>query len=128
MKFSGFIFAAQDRHSQEDRYDFLFRVARYLDENDFEALWTPERHFQEFGGSFPNPAVLSAALAAVTRRLKLRAGSVVVPHHHPVRIAEEWALVDQISKGRVGVCFATGWHKRDFVFYPENYACRREIT
>jgi len=128
MKFSGFVFAAEDQYAHAERYAFLFEVAEYLDRNGFTALWTPERHFQEFGGSFPNPAVLSAALAARTQRLQLRAGSVVAPHHHSVRIAEEWALVDQISKGRAGVCFATGWHKRDFVFYPENYENRKALT
>jgi natural product biosynthesis luciferase-like monooxygenase protein len=128
MKFSGFVFAAEDHYSHPERYAFLFEVAEYLDRNGFTALWTPERHFQEFGGSFPNPAVLSAALAARTQRLQLRAGSVVAPHHHSVRIAEEWALVDQLSKGRAGICFATGWHKRDFVFYPENYQDRKELT
>ncbi|WP_313918312.1 MupA/Atu3671 family FMN-dependent luciferase-like monooxygenase [Tahibacter sp.] len=128
MKFSGFVFAAEDNYAHAERYAFLFKVAEYLDQNGFTALWTPERHFQEFGGSFPNPAVLSAALAARTNQLQIRAGSVVAPHHHSVRIAEEWALVDQISKGRAGVCFATGWHKRDFVFYPENYEKRKEVT
>lgn len=128
MKFSGFVFAAEDQYSHAERYEFLFQVAEYLDQNGFEALWTPERHFQEFGGCFPNPAVLSAALAGRTQRLQLRAGSVVAPHHHAVRIAEEWALVDQLSKGRAGVCFAAGWHKRDFVFYPENYENRKNLT
>lgn len=127
MKFSGFVFAAEDRYSHAERYAFLYDVASYLDRNGFEALWTPERHFQEFGGCFPNPAVLSAALAARTQRLKLRAGSVVAPHHHPVRIAEEWALVDQLSGGRAGICFATGWHKRDFVFYPDNFQDRKAL-
>lgn len=126
MKFSGFIFAAEDQHTQQERYNFIFKIARYLDENNYTALWTPERHFQKFGGSFPNPSVLSAALAATTSKLQIRAGSVVAVHHHAVRIAEEWALVDQISQGRTGVCFAAGWHMRDFVFYPENYQNRKE--
>lgn len=127
MKFSAFIFAAEDDVPQQERYSFILETARYLDAHGYEAIWTPERHFQEFGGSFPNPAVLSAALAAVTRRLGLRAGSVVAPHHHPVRIAEEWALVDQLSQGRAGICLAAGWHKRDFVFYPDNFERRKSV-
>jgi natural product biosynthesis luciferase-like monooxygenase protein len=127
MKFSAFIFAAEDDVPQQMRYSFILDTARYLDVHGYEAIWTPERHFQEFGGSFPNPAVLSAALAAVTQRLGLRAGSVVAPHHHPVRIAEEWALVDQLSQGRAGICLAAGWHKRDFVFYPNNFERRKAV-
>ncbi|MCW5249583.1 MupA/Atu3671 family FMN-dependent luciferase-like monooxygenase [Streptomyces sp. SHP 1-2] len=126
--FSVYFFSSDDRNAAGDRYRFILDVARYLDDRGFLAIWTPERHFQEFGGSFPNPSVLSAALATVTRNLRLRAGSVVLPHHHPVRVAEEWALVDQLSGGRAGICLATGWHKGDFVFHPDLYEDRREYT
>jgi len=128
MDFSVYFFSANDQADFGARYRFILEVARYIDSNGFKALWTPERHFQEFGGSFPNASVLSAALAMVTQNIELRAGSVVVPHHHPARIAEEWALVDQLSNGRVGLCLATGWHRGDFIFYPDNYASRRELT
>lgn len=126
--FSVYFFSSNDRNGFGDRYRFILDVARFIDERGFRAIWTPERHFQEFGGSFPNPSVLSAALAVTTRNLHLRAGSVVLPHHHPVRVAEEWALVDQLSGGRVGICLATGWHKGDFVFHPDLYDNRREYT
>ncbi|WP_428239492.1 MupA/Atu3671 family FMN-dependent luciferase-like monooxygenase [Gynuella sp.] len=128
MEFSGFVFSAEDSFSVQQRYRFITDAARYLDEHGYQALWTPERHFQEFGGSFPNPSVLSAALAQATTRLHLRSGCVVLPHHHPVRVAEEWAMVDQLSNGRTGVGIASGWHKRDFVFFPENYQDRKAIT
>ncbi|MDC0708553.1 LLM class flavin-dependent oxidoreductase [Stigmatella sp. ncwal1] len=128
MDFSVYFFSANDQADFGARYRFILEVAKYVDRNNFKAIWTPERHFQEFGGSFPNPAVLSAALAVTTQNIQLRAGSVVVPHHHPARIAEEWALVDQLSQGRVGLCLATGWHRGDFIFYPENYTNRRDWT
>jgi natural product biosynthesis luciferase-like monooxygenase protein len=89
------------------------------------AVWTPERHFHPFGGLYPNPAVTGAAVAAVTERVGIRAGSVVAPLHHPVRIAEEWSVVDNLSRGRVGVSFASGWHAVDFVLRPENYPDRK---
>ncbi|MEV8129127.1 MupA/Atu3671 family FMN-dependent luciferase-like monooxygenase [Streptomyces sp. NPDC085944] len=128
MDFSIYFFAANDEHPFGERYRFILDVARAIDSLGFKAIWTPERHFQEFGGSFPNPSVLSAALAVSTERLELRAGSIVLPHHHPVRVAEEWALVDQLSQGRTGLCVATGWHSGDFVFYPDNFDRRREAA
>lgn len=128
MDFSVYFFAANDTYGFDERYAFILDVARFADRHGFRAVWTPERHFQEFGGSFPNPSVLSAAIAAVTERVELRAGSVVLPHHHPVRVAEEWALVDQLSGGRVGLCLATGWNKADFVFFPDRYDSRRDYT
>jgi natural product biosynthesis luciferase-like monooxygenase protein len=126
--FSLFYFASADSQNKEDRYRLLFEGAKFADTRGFEAVWTPERHFHSFGGLFPNPSVMSSALAAVTERIKIRAGSVVLPLHHPIRVAEEWALVDNISGGRVGIAFASGWHADDFVFFPNAYADRKERT
>ena len=111
----------------EDRYKLLMEGAKFADEHDFTAVWTPERHFHAFGGLYSNPALTSAALATITKRVQMRAGSVVLPLHHPIRVAEEWAFVDNISNGRIGVSFASGWHADDFVFAPENYADRKQL-
>src|SRR5262249_39517333 len=62
-----------------------------------------------------------------TTRVRLRAGSVVLPLHHPIRVAEEWSVVDNLSSGRVDVAFASGWHAEDFAFCPADYAARRDI-
>ena len=105
-----------------DPYELLFAGAEFAEANGFNALWTPERHFGDFGGYYPNPAVTSAALAARTSRVQLRAGSCVMPLHDPIRVAEEWAVVDNLSNGRVGVSFASGWMPNDFVLKPENFA------
>lgn len=112
---------------REDKYDLLLEGARFADRNGFSAIWVPERHFHSFGGFSPNPAVVAAALARETEHVHLRAGSVAVPLHHPIRVAEEWAVVDNLSKGRVGISFASGWHPNDFVFAPEAYEQRREV-
>ncbi|MGC5032499.1 MupA/Atu3671 family FMN-dependent luciferase-like monooxygenase [Micromonospora sp. DT229] len=128
MDFSLFYFASDERDAGHDRYRMLLDGARFADERGFTAVWTPERHFHPFGAIYPNPAVTAAAVAAVTRRVAVRAGSVVAPLHHPLRIAEEWAMVDNLSGGRAGVSFASGWHAVDFALRPENYQTRRELT
>jgi natural product biosynthesis luciferase-like monooxygenase protein len=124
MEFSLFFFADSGAGGT-DGYRLLMDSARFADANGFSAVWTPERHFHSFGGLYPNPAVTGAAIAAVTERVGIRAGSVVAPLHHPVRIAEEWSVVDNLSNGRVGVSFASGWHAVDFVLRPENYQDRK---
>ena len=126
MDFSLFYFSSAD-HQSVSKYDLLIDGAKFADENGFAAIWTPERHFHEFGGLFPNPSVTSAALAMITQRLKLRAGSVVATLHNPLRIAEEWSVVDNLSNGRVGVAFASGWQVNDFVLSKGNYADRTRI-
>ena len=127
MDFSLFYFASKDNVSQADTYQLLLDSVRYADEHGFSAVWTPERHFHAFGGLYPNPSVMSAALATITSRIALRAGSVVLPLHNPVRVAEEWSLVDNLSGGRVGISFASGWHAHDFVLAPDNYQRRKEV-
>jgi len=126
IDFSLFYFAAAEG-SQGDLYRLLLEGAKFADSHGFTAVWTPERHFHEFGGLYPNPSITGAALAGVTERVQIRAGSVVLPLHNPIRVAEEWALVDNLSHGRIGVSFASGWHVNDFVLAPETYANRKEV-
>lgn len=127
MRFSIFFFSHDGSNHSADKYRLLLESARYVDERGFNAVWTPERHFQDFGGLYPNPSVLAAALAMITSRVRLRSGSVVLPLHNPIRVAEEWAVVDNLSSGRVELAFASGWHPGDFVLSPGNFANRREI-
>jgi natural product biosynthesis luciferase-like monooxygenase protein len=127
IDFSLFFFSADGTATNEDRYNFLQECARFADRNGFSAVWTPERHFQTFGGLYPNPSVLSAALAMITERVQIRAGSLVLPLHNPVRVAEDWALVDNLSHGRTAISFATGWHEHDYVIAPANFEDRREL-
>ncbi|MBC7171944.1 MAG: LLM class flavin-dependent oxidoreductase, partial [Polyangiaceae bacterium] len=102
------------------KYRLLLEGARFADAHGFNAVWTPERHFHAFGGPYPNPSVTGAAVAAVTDRVEVRAGSCVLPLHHPARVAEEWAVIDNLSNGRVGLAFASGWMPEDFLLRPEN--------
>ena len=127
VQFSLFFFSDDGSKDSADKYRLLLDAAKYADENGFVAVWTPERHFQDFGGLYPNPSTLGAALAMITRRIQIRAGSVALPLHNPIRVAEEWSVVDNLSHGRVAVSFASGWHPEDFVLSPDNYGGRREI-
>lgn len=127
ITFSLFYFASDEGEHAEDKYRLLIEGAKFGDQNGFEAVWTPERHFHAFGGLYPNPAVASAALAAITKHLAIRCGSCVLPLHHPIRVAEDWSLVDNLSRGRVGIAFAAGWHARDFVLRPETFADRKNV-
>lgn len=127
LAFSLFYFAADEAARGQSKYELLLEGAKFADTHGFEAVWTPERHFHQFGGLYPNPAITSAALATVTKRIRLRAGSVVLPLHDPIRVAEEWSVVDNLSAGRVEISFASGWHSNDFVLAPKRFADRRDL-
>lgn len=119
MEFSVYYWGNDDLPGPS-KYELLLEGAKFADANGFCAVWTPERHFHAFGGPYPNPSVTGAAAAAVTKNIGVRAGSIVAPLHHPARIAEEWAIIDNLTNGRAGLAFASGWQPDDFVLRPEN--------
>lgn len=128
MEFSLLYFANREVKDPPQEYALLLEAARFADTHDFTALWMPERHFHPFGGAYPNPALAAAALATVTERIRLRAGSVVLPLHDPLTVVEDWAFVDNLSGGRVDLALATGWNANDFVLAPERYTDRRRFV
>ena len=119
MEFSLYYWGNDDGTGR-DKYKSLLEGAQFADTHGFCAVWTPERHFHAFGGPYPNPSVTGAAVAAVTQNLAVRAGSCVAPLHHTARIAEEWAVIDNLTNGRAGLAIASGWQPDDFVLRPEN--------
>lgn len=119
MDFSLYYWGNDDGRGR-DKYRTLLKGAKFADQNGFVAVWTPERHFHAFGGPYPNPSVTGAAVAGATQNIGVRAGSCVAPLHHTARIAEEWAVIDNLTNGKAGMAIASGWQPDDFVLRPEN--------
>ena len=76
------------------------------DQMGFDAVWFVEHHFLTTFSSSPCPEVIFGALSRLTKNIRLGFGVVILPYHHPVRVAERVAMVDQLSNGRVE--FGTG--------------------
>ena len=127
ISFGLIFFSSNEAPFGNDKYQLVIESSRYADAHGFSSVWIPERHFTKDGWLYPNPVVLQAALARETKQIALRAGSVVLPLHNPIRVAEEWAMVDNLSNGRVGLSFASGWHPNDFALFPEHYSNRNEV-
>ncbi|AEI67137.1 hybrid non-ribosomal peptide synthetase/type I polyketide synthase [Corallococcus macrosporus] len=127
LDFSLSYFANDEDSLGEEKYELLLEGAKFADAHGFSAVWTPERRFHSFGGLYPQPSVVGGALAMLTRRVQIRAGSVVLPLHDPIEVAEQWSVVDNLSRGRVGLSFATGWHANDFSLSPGTFDRRREV-
>src|SRR5580692_12508021 len=121
-----FFFSADSAEQPGNKYQMLLESAKFADEHGCTAVWTPERHFQRFGGLYGSPSVTGAALSVLTKRIGIRAGSVVFPLQNPLRVAEEWAMIDNLSNGRVALAAASGWHVNDFVLSPGTYQNRYE--
>jgi natural product biosynthesis luciferase-like monooxygenase protein len=127
MEFSLFFFDGDGSGQGRNRYRLLIDSAKFADAHGFSAVWTPERHFHAFGGLYPSPALTSAALAMVTKQVQLRAGSAVLPLHDPVRLTEEWSVVDNLSNGRIAIAIAPGWTVDDFVLSRDKHSNRRAV-
>ncbi len=67
----------------------------------YETVWLTEHHFDVYGGTVPNPAVLGALIAARTRRIRIGTAVTVLPLHNPLSVAEDFAMLDVISGGRL---------------------------
>lgn len=86
----------------------------------FDSLWVTEHHFRTFGGMMPSPTVILAAAAQRTQRMQLGAAVSILPMHNPLRIAEEFAMVDQLSNGRVLFGAGRGMHPADYTVMGAN--------
>jgi len=101
-----------------DRYlgNVLDMVA-LAEELGFEGFWFTEHHFLPYGGPIPNPAVMMAAAAARTKTIRLGCGISILPLHHPVQVAEDYAMVDAVSGGRLEFGIGGGNTQLDYDVY-----------
>jgi natural product biosynthesis luciferase-like monooxygenase protein len=83
----------------------------------FDSLWVTEHHFRYFGGMMPSPSVILAAAAQRTRILRLGASVSILPMHNPLRIAEEFAMVDLLSNGRLNFGAGRGMHPTEYAVF-----------
>jgi natural product biosynthesis luciferase-like monooxygenase protein len=91
------------------------------EELGFDSLWVTEHHFRYFGGMLPNPQVLLAAAAGRTRRMRLGSAVSLLPMHHPVRIAEDFAMVDLLSNGRLDFGAGRGMHPLEYAVFNADW-------
>jgi natural product biosynthesis luciferase-like monooxygenase protein len=87
----------------------------------FDSLWVTEHHFRYFGGMLPNPQLLLAAAAGRTKRMRLGAAVSILPMHHPIRIAEDFAMVDLVSNGRLNFGAGRGMHPLEYAVFNADW-------
>jgi alkanesulfonate monooxygenase SsuD/methylene tetrahydromethanopterin reductase-like flavin-dependent oxidoreductase (luciferase family) len=123
-------FTVQDHYPGRDRsvpeiYDALFALAEHAEALGDDTFLSAEHHFHEYG-VVPNPAVLLAALAQRTTRLRLGSAIATLPFHHPINVAEAYAMVDVLSHGRLVLGVGSGYLKHEFAGYGIDGAEKRE--
>ncbi|MFL0365798.1 LLM class flavin-dependent oxidoreductase [Pseudobacillus sp. 179-B 2D1 NHS] len=116
MKFGIFAnLAGPGRHEEYDKVlDEAREQAIYCDENGYDSIWYTEHHFGHEGNELiSNPILMGADIAAHTKRIRIGQAANVITFWHPLRLAEDIAMLDQLSKGRVEVGLARGLYGRE---------------
>ena len=86
---------------------------QYADDLGFDSVWIAEHHFSNYGYC-PNPLMLAVKAAQVTRRVRIGTAVIVLPFWHPLRLAEDIALADVLTEGRLDVGVARGYQPYEF--------------
>ena len=123
MRFAAFTTVAASAGEATDSAGLLDNLRQQTilaEELGFEAIWLGEHHFTPFGvGDLPNPILLGADLAARTSRIRIGQMANIATWWHPIRLAEDLAILDNMSGGRLEVGFGRGiWPYEGLQFHP----------
>ena len=88
--------------------------AVYAEEAGLHSAWIGEHHFSTLG-LLSCPDLVLANVAARTRQIRLAPAVTVLPLHHPIRVAEQWATLDLLSAGRVDFAAGRGYDRREYL-------------
>ena len=111
-----FFFQAAPGQRHEDIIRNELTQVEWSEELGFDEVWFTEHHFIDYGLSV-DPATLAAAAASRTRRVRIGLAAAILPFHHPLRLAEQMALVDILSDGRLDVGVGRGNRPAEFAGY-----------
>jgi len=115
------------RRPWDDLYAQTLELISWSESIGFEGAWVPEHHGAA-DGYVPSPLVVLAAIAARTRTIKLGAAIALAPLYHPVRFAEECAILDILSSGRLEMGVAVGYRRRETDAYGVDFSSRGRRT
>ena len=108
------LLSIRDWQTPAEVYGHALAECKLADELGFDTVWLAEHHFSAYG-ICPSLAVLAAAVARETSRVRIGTAVVIAPFAHPVRIAEEWAMIDILSGGRLEFGLGRGYQPKEFV-------------
>jgi len=112
-----------DRALEADRYQAALDMAEYADNHGFAIVNVEEHHDVEIGW-MGSPLTMAAAVAARTKHVQIRGSAVLVTLYDPLRLAEDMALLDVISRGRFVLCAGQGYRPSEYHMMDRDFAAR----
>jgi natural product biosynthesis luciferase-like monooxygenase protein len=100
--------------------------ALYADQIGMHSAWIGEHHFNSLG-VLSCPDLVLAYIAARTKHIRLAPAVTVLPLHHPIRVAEQWATLDLLSGGRVDFAAGRGYDRREYLPFAVSFDDNQEI-
>jgi natural product biosynthesis luciferase-like monooxygenase protein len=98
--------------SEQQYYKNFFAEVSYAEELGFDSIWIGEHHFCRY--ICPAPQIIAGAIAQRTKKMRIGTSIALLPHHDPIRLAEDYALVDLLSDGRVDFGVGRGFIKATY--------------
>jgi alkanesulfonate monooxygenase SsuD/methylene tetrahydromethanopterin reductase-like flavin-dependent oxidoreductase (luciferase family) len=112
-----------DRATRQELYGRALEQAAYLDEHGHDALMISEHHASD-DGYLPSPLVVTAAVAARTTRVPITVSALLVNFYEPVKLAEDVAVLDHLSAGRVSYTFGLGYRREEYALFGRSWETR----
>ncbi len=100
--------------STAEYYQDVIELSARADQLGYSSIKAVEHYFHDYGGHTPSPLILLSALAARTRQIRLITGAVIPAFNHPIKLAAELAMVDNMSNGRLDVGFGRAFIPAEF--------------
>ncbi|KGM32112.1 LLM class flavin-dependent oxidoreductase, partial [Inquilinus limosus] len=123
----GFFTRLLDEASAQERYRLATEQITTAERHGFDSAWVAQHHFHEPEGGLPAPLVFLAQVAARTLRIRLGTGIITLPLENPVRVAEDAAVLDLLSDGRLELGLGTGGTPSAFAAFGLDSAERGQI-
>jgi putative FMN-dependent luciferase-like monooxygenase len=123
----GFFTRLLDSAPPAERYRLAAEQIRHAEKAGLDSAWIAQHHFHEAEGGLPAPFAFLGFVAAQTSRIRLGTGIITLPLEHPVRVAEDAAVLDLLSNGRLELGVGTGGNPSAFAAFGLDSARRSEI-
>ncbi len=125
MKFAAYAMPSFNQSFGLSQGEFLRKTLEQLVSSEalgYDSVWVNEHHFHQYGGLMPSLPTMLSAIAQRTTKIRLGTSVVVLPLHHPLEIAEQFAMVDLLSSGRLEFGIGRGFVSHDYEVMGVNYS------